>query len=156
MSIKKLFALSAATALLSRGWFAMGQTGTIDLGRLLGGFGGADFEDKPEAPRPLPEAIIANLREVQARYAEPCPFKPGDIVTPRAGSSLRNAGEPHIILEVLETPHITLARDYDPTISGSSSFGQRLDVRFAALYGENYAPFWGESWMFETYTGEGV
>lgn len=61
---------------------------------------------QPKATLPIPEAQIATLREAMARYAAPCPFVPGDLVTPREGYGYTDAGLPHIVLEVLAEPMV--------------------------------------------------
>lgn len=114
---------------------------------------------EPDAvqPLPLPEVQVLTLREVYARYAEGCTFKPGDIVTPREGYAVKGAGVPHIVLSVglYPAPPIWPA---DPTSASSSTFGKRLDMRVAALNAESGRMFanWVESWEFEAWVGEGV
>lgn len=107
------------------------------------------------APKPLPEAVIAELRSDYARYGKN-PFKPGDLVTPIKGRNNRGAGEPHIVLEVLDTPVYTFAQADNPTATCSSSYGRRIDMRALCHVQGSYVPFWFESWEFEPYTGEGA
>jgi hypothetical protein len=110
----------------------------------------AQSQDK----RPIPEAQVATLIEACERYRSPCPFKVGDIVTPRVGLGYSDGGLPHVILEVADEPH----RHFAPTEGASiyaSAFGSRLDVRVANFVksGEIVA-FWQESWRLEPWTGE--
>lgn len=114
-----------------------------------------DDDDEMAAPKPLPEAVIAELRSDYARYGKN-PFKPGDLVTPIKGRNNRGAGEPHIVLEVLDTPVYTFAQADNPTATCSSSYGRRIDMRALCHVQGSYVPFWFESWEFEPYTGEGA
>lgn len=52
-----------------------------------------DDDDEMAAPKPLPEAVIAELRSDYARYGKN-PFKPGDLVTPIKGRNNRGGGVP--------------------------------------------------------------
>ncbi|RWX72560.1 hypothetical protein [Mesorhizobium sp. M2A.F.Ca.ET.039.01.1.1] len=110
---------------------------------------------KPAAPRPIPEAQIATLREAFERYTNPCPFKPGDIVTPRKGFGYADAGEPHIVLEVAEKPIRNFEAPADVSNIYSSAFGSRVDFRVASLTdgrGETaIVAYWQESWRHELY-----
>ena len=117
--------------------------------RAMLGRGDDDEERRP--PRPLPEAQIATLREICARYTAGCPFAVGDLVTPRAGVNVRGAGEPHIVVEIADEPH----RPFDGS-GTSSSYGNRLDMRTAGLAGDNetMVMHWVESWTFEPYREE--
>lgn len=121
----------------------------IPLGDLL-----ADRLNESGGSRPLPEAQIATLREAFERYKGECPFKPGDIVTPRKGYGYRDAGLPHIVLEVLNEP----LRNFEVTESvgtSSSGFGMKLDVRVACFTRDaTVAAFWQESWCLEPYEGD--
>lgn len=109
--------------------------------------------DEGESPRPLPEAQIEVLREINERYQAGCPFKTGDLVTPRDGYNLRQAGEPHIVIQVLVEPAQNFA---DASESGSHRFARRIDMRVASLAQGEYTAHWVESWTFEAYTGAGV
>lgn len=113
----------------------------------------ADTADRPS--RPIPEAQVMTLREAFDAYSAPCPFKPGDIVTPRATSTYADIGVPHIVLEVLENP----LRNFEPTkeISVySNSFGQRLDMRVGVMSGGYVATYWQESYQHELYDAEKI
>lgn len=116
--------------------------------------GGDDDDEERRPPRPLPEAQIATLREISARYVAGCPFAVGDVVTPRAGTNLRNAGEPHIVVELADHPHRTF--DHERGASGSNGYGKRLDMRIAAFADDNetLTMHWVESWAFEPYREE--
>lgn len=94
----------------------------------------------------LPEAVIALLEEMNAKYGKECPFKAGQIVTPEAWGINPNGGEPHIVLEVLEEP-------IRQGIAGH--FTQHcalLDMRVALLDNEgDILPLVVESWQFKLY-----
>ena len=109
------------------------------------------------APRPLPEAVIATLREHAANYMAPCPFKPGDLVTVRRGVGIRGAGEPAVVLETLAEPVFTAVTTANNDW-GSNGFGARLNVRMLSLSDDNedVTPHWIEHWRLEAYTGAGV
>lgn len=108
----------------------------------------------PDDNLPLAAAQIATLLETFQNYAAGCTFKPGDLITPRAGFNLHGVGIPHVVLEA-----IPLA-DTRRNLSGDSdqaSFGARIDLRYARLAASPYdggtsvVAFWEESWKFERY-----
>ena len=107
------------------------------------------FDPQPEAaPRPIRSAQVATLKEAFAQYGL-TPFAPGDLVTPRKGYGIRDAGEPHIVMEVAAEPWRTFEGTH-----ASNSFGARLDIRVACVSspgGNMVAAFWAESWMYERY-----
>ena len=111
--------------------------------------------DEPPAPAPLPEAVVADLRELHERYRRGCEFSPGDLVSPRRGYGITGEGKPHVVLEVRRPAHAgpTPFPDDDCSAVGSPLFGQRLDLRVATLATsrrERYvAAYWGESWKYE-------
>lgn len=123
-----------------------------DLSELFRDAGIGPEEDAPRASRPIDEAVIATLREIQERYSTGCPFKPGDMVTPRKGYNLKHAGEPHIVLEVFSEPirFTPQSSDY-----GSTYYGSRLDMRVCCLSGMrntyDYVCFCSESWCYEPF-----
>ena len=103
-------------------------------------------------PRPCAEAQVMELRQIAARYAAGCPFKPGDLVTPLQGYNDRGAGEPHVVLEVPAEP-VRLWTTSAPSDIGSPDIGERLDMRVACLahVGE-YLAYWAPSWRFAAWT----
>lgn len=106
------------------------------------------------AALPLPEVQIATLRETFARYSAPCPFKPGDLVTPRKGCGYKDAGVPHIVLEVAENP-IRVFDINTAVRSCSTDFGERLDIRVVShCKSGDLVAFWQESWRLEPYVEE--
>lgn len=106
--------------------------------------------DDSETPRPDKDAQIMMLRESYERYVAPCPFKPGDLITPKAGHNNTGAGDPHIVLEVRNPATLDLTM-YDARMSGSSGFGCRYDIRVMCLNSgktQDYTAFWVESYIF--------
>lgn len=99
----------------------------------------------------LPEAQIMELRAAVARYEQDCPFKVGDLVTPRANSPYRNKGGIHIVVEAFTDSPV---RDRT-TSSGDWPHYGKLDMRilYIADNGDT-VPHMVESWLFEPYTGE--
>lgn len=120
----------------------MSEPITVSLSELLSG-------TRKPGNRPIPEAQIATLLEASARYSAPCPFKAGDIVTPRKCFGYSGAGIPNVVLEVAAEPH----RNFQPSnhvTPVSSVFGSRLDVRVASLGPSgDVVSFWQESWCLE-------
>lgn len=100
--------------------------------------------------RPLPEAQIATLREVNAAYQARCPFKVGDIVTPKPTAIYEHVGVPHIVLEVAAVP----IRDFEPGSCTAFTYGCKLDIRVGVLIGESVVAYWQESWQHQLYSAE--
>ncbi len=112
-----------------------------------------DDDDEMAAPKPLPEAVIAELRSKFERYGKQR-FAPGDLVTPAKNSDLIGAGEPHIVLEVRSLPEPSFDSGAPPA---SNSYGARYDMRLASRVRSGEIPAcWVESYQFEPYTGEGA
>lgn len=106
------------------------------------------FGSNREAPTPpLSEALIETLKEVADRYLKPCPFKIGALVTPRAGYSIVNDGQPCVVVDVSHTTGFYF--DGNPS---SHSYGARLDVRVVHWQEGCIVMHWVESWQFELYT----
>jgi len=120
----------------------MTQPILLPLSSLLGG-------QPQEAPvRPHPDAQAEELKALYARYAAPCPFVCGDLVTPRKNSGIKGHGEPHVVVEVIDG-------GLPSRWTNDRVHGFRLDIRLAFLVtdGEHYGLGWFESWAFEPYTG---
>lgn len=108
-----------------------------------------ELKGKKKPRRPIPEAQIVELHDFYERYIQDCPFKPGDLVTPMQNSGIKGAGDPHIVLEVVERPEPILA----PDKAGSAAQGIRVNVRTATFYGpEDITMFWHEQQCLEPYT----
>lgn len=98
---------------------------------------------------------IANLREMLGIYTDiqdaGTPFKVGDLVTPRANSTIKGAGYPHVVIEVID-PKLVFSPRHAPS---DINFGQRVDIRVMChVQDETVASYWGESWQYEPYTDE--
>lgn len=123
----------------------------INLGDLMRDAMGKQEKERGQKSRPIDEAQVMELEALYARYIAPCPFKPGDLVTPRPNSNYTDNGIPHIVLEVAEQP-IRLFHANDPHDISAHSFGPRLDVRVAIIAdGERMVAFWQESWQLEAW-----
>lgn len=122
---------------------------------LSGVSSGAGRAREPEKPESPPEVLCATLRETLASFSAGCPFKPGDLVTPRANSDLRGAGRPQIVLEVLATPVRNFHVVEDQNDVASAAFGSRIDVRIARESHGEIVANWTESWKLEPYYGPG-
>lgn len=111
-------------------------------------------DDRPAPkPLPLPEVQVSTLQEAFKRYEDGCSFKAGDLVTPRAGYNYKGVGKPHIVLEVAAAP-VRVFEISSNVRTGSSNFGERLDVRVACHDDDgDIVAFWQESWRIEPYTG---
>jgi hypothetical protein len=119
--------------------------GFLELGELMHLVNKAeDVEDaETSMTETQKEALVMTMKEVYARYHTLCPFKPGDLITPRAGFNYRGAGEPQIVLEVLETPLI----EWD---SQRGTTHRRCDMKIAMLCG-CIGTVLVESFAFEAY-----
>jgi len=110
-------------------------------------------EDAPSKPRIHPLGQIARMRELAPRFTEPCPFKVGDLVTPRKDGFVRGSGQPCLVLHI----H---AGDKSPDFrigeSGSPDFGVIPDIRVARVTPNGTCvAFWTYSSEMVPYTGEG-
>lgn len=113
---------------------------------------GEETRSKPREPMTETQraAVVMDLREIAERYNAPCPFKAGDLVTPRSDSNLKGVGEPHIVIEVASEPIRFLPSNEVHDI-GSMHFGARLDIRTATKVDGTVVCHWGESFSFEPY-----
>ena len=129
----------------------------LDLGALIAGARGAQREKDGNGfdTTISNEAQIARLQEAAGDYADArrqCPFKVGDIVTPRPQYGTKGVGAPHIVVDVLQ-PH-----DVKPNFAGANSsslhYGTRSDMRVLCMLDDStMAAFWGESYQYEKYEG---
>ena len=112
----------------------------IDISAL---FPGARESD----PQPIdPEAAIMRLREAGERYLDAYTgprFKVGDIITPYADSSLKNAGEPHLVIASRAA-----AFDFSGA-PGTSEYGMNSDIRVLSLMLGSIVAHWVESSTFK-------
>ena len=111
----------------------------------------ASRQNEEDKPTPLPEAQVARLREMITAYsATTCPFKVGDLVTPRRDSPLKGTGVPHAVVATRDADY-----DWDCGESGDITFGMRFDMRVISVQQESIVPHWVESAGFERYVGSG-
>lgn len=123
----------------------MGGLGGLAALAAIGALGADD--DRERVPSISAEGQIARLLERLEVYKASCPFKVGDVVTPRADSSVKGAGLPHVVADILEKPFYNFSGDF-----GSNAFGRRVDVRVICFHNGNILPHWCESWEFERYS----
>lgn len=128
----------------------MSEAGKMLLGALISGaLQDAATKAERKAPRPLAEDL-ATLQAASDRFQRGLTFEPGQLVTPRADSGIRDVGRPHIVLDV--EPEASTSKGGEV---GTSGFGRRLDMRVACTcacdHGEIQA-HWVESWMFDPWT----
>jgi hypothetical protein len=125
-----------------------------------------DAEDADEAPKRsrrdkdydvsiLPEGQVENLKELLTIYEDMrldgCPFRVGDIVTPRPSSTIRGSGFPHVVVEVID-PELYFSATKDQS---HIHFGQRCDMRVIChVSDEAIASYWGESWQYMPWDNE--
>jgi hypothetical protein len=109
----------------------------------------------PSTKPPLREAVISTLKDLASAYGNN-PFKVGDLVTPRQGLNLRDAGCLHVVIYVDPDPRHHFTIGGAPAESTHSiGYGRYLDVRVLSFChggGEwAYVPFWMESWQLQPY-----
>lgn len=96
-------------------------------------------------PAMAAELLVDHQREY-AEFLKGCPFKVGDIVTPRANSITTNSGKVHVVLELRSAN----PPDFHGEV-GTVEYGRRHDMRVAAFYGDTIARHWVESIDFEPF-----
>jgi len=116
-------------------------------------------EGRGEAEKPMTdtqkEAAVMTLREHLPGY-EKCPYKVGDIVTPRKTSNTRGRGEPHLVVEVFDPP-VRLTNITDTSDATSQNYLFKADMRVLCIRGNKYViAYAGEAWNYEPYTGPGM
>lgn len=119
---------------------------------------------KASMPKLDADTILARLSLTSRLYAEPCPFRIGELVTPRADSKAKGVGEPHVVIEVLSgalfpaegqswSPPIVLREPTaDAGTTGSNQYGQVLDMRVACMRSGVTLAYVVESQDFEAWT----
>ena len=78
------------------------------------------------------DACLSALRDQASRMIAPCPFKAGDIVTVRAASDVKGAGNPHVVVEVL--PEAVVDRRAE---AGSNQFLRHYTMRVCHFHGDS-------------------
>lgn len=103
--------------------------------------------------RPLSfDVVVERLKELVVAYSPECPFKVGQLVTPRADGALKGAGEPHIVVEIADD----FERFSNKESPSYMSHGYRPTVRTIS-YSINdltYTAFWNEHGEFREWTDE--
>ena len=93
-----------------------------------------------------PDAAIMTMREIAASYRKN-PYAPLEVITPRRGTAYRSAGNPHVVVEVLDPPLIAIGDD-----PSSTKWGALYDLRVVTLYDGILSMFTVESWAFIPWT----
>lgn len=110
---------------------------------LLRGLAEKMAEEERSKPKPLPEAIVMELREAAKRYERANPFKIGDLITPATGSYYNGKGEPHLVIATCPAEYRWDAKN------GSPHYGIRIDTRVLQIVDGSMAAFWIESAQFD-------
>lgn len=121
-----------------------------DLKQLLGSL--AEMSAKDDAPKALPEAVVAELKiraEAYISALSTIPFALGDLVTPRRGATIKGEGLPHIVIDIDPNALPTFEGE-----RGSISYGKRDQVRILAPIREHFAAYWLEAGELEPYRTE--
>lgn len=107
------------------------------------------------------EQKVERITAFAKLYDTPAPvrFNLGDLVSPAKGSGARGSGEPHVVVELRvrndEEQAIDTAKfpGTDRAPSVSNAYGRIADMRVLAIDEDgDVAPYWVESWQFETWT----
>ena len=109
-----------------------------------------------ESPRPKihPEGQIARMRELAPRFTAPCPFKVGDLVTPRKDGLVKGPGDPCLIVQI---NNAGTEPDFRVGETDSPTYGAIPDIRIIrAAESGNCVSFWSYSTEYDLYTGEGA
>lgn len=123
-----------------------------ELGRAIGQALGLASKAKP--PLPLPEAIVARMREALPRHVSTeCPYKSGDLVKGRSDAPLPPMfkDRPLMVVETLREPHYS----WGVSEACLPDHGKRMTVRvlFYAAAGDvdTIAPVWLDHADLEPY-----
>ena len=92
------------------------------------------------------ELAVRGQRYIDAADPAKFPFKVGNMVTPVHGTSLRGAGEPHVVVGF----NTAAQPDFTGEI-GTSRYGTVLNLRVLCNNSECYAAFWVEAAEFELF-----
>lgn len=86
------------------------------------------------------------------RYIGACPFKPGDLVTPRAESTIMTSecGKPYLVIEVAAGHRYNWTGDF-----GTFTYGFRTNMRVMSIKHDVIVPMWQDSAEYEAYIGPG-
>lgn len=107
-----------------------------------------------EEDAPTAEAQVASLRAFIERGAAANWVKVGDLITAKANGMYHRAGEPCLVLEVLENPILVFPETED---WGSPTWGVSLDIRVlhSNERGDIHA-HWGEAMHYEPWVAPAI
>ena len=130
-----------------------GDEGDDELGRALGSMferaarKGASADMGPRGKRMPDDVAALELKLIAERHINGCPFKPGDLVTPRVGYNIRFAGSPHVVIEVFDQRREP-ARPHE-----RGDLAPRHEMRVVCQVDGDFVPFFAESYAYEPYAG---
>jgi len=107
-----------------------------------------------------PDAILHRITDAVELYASWPTFSVGDLVTPRTDSTMKGAGEPHAVVEILDSPDsgnspiFLRSPGTMPEQTASNSFGRILNMRVVRSADGMVAAFMVEAAEFERWTPE--
>ncbi len=116
-------------------------------------------QEIPSLSRMQREAAIMDMRQILNDYKDGCRFNVGDLITPAQGAFIKWAGEPHLVIEVLETPVRMFDLVEEMGDVADPNFGARYDMRVLSpvvrpndgLMG--IRAYMAESWLYKPYEG---
>ncbi|MCJ2015584.1 hypothetical protein [Methylobacterium sp. J-076] len=107
-----------------------------------------------------PDDILKRITGAVERYAEWPPFSVGDLVTPRANSAMKGAGEPHAVVEILDdtggrnSAVFVRSAQISPEQTYSNAYGRILNMRVIRSIDSHVAAHLVEAADFEAWTPE--
>ena len=104
--------------------------------------------EDPWTPKGTPEKLLARLEKAEAEFNSPCPFKVGDLVTPRKEASSKGRGLPRRVLTVTREKQLVAGQD-----RGDAYSIMDMDV-FIAFHDGNYRIFPANSTEYELWDPE--
>lgn len=123
----------------------------INIEQLMRAAQQSSANGKGDESLPDADAQIKDLIAIKERYTEGCPFKVGDLVTPRKGFNLRGVDQPAIVLQVLEKPLQDLSNSAEQM--NSCMYGCKIDMRVLRYSdSKTIVAWWEESWKFRKYS----
>lgn len=107
--------------------------------------------EENRAPKQDPAILAFTLQEAAQRHAKGCPFKPGDLVTPRKGYNLKGAGEPHVVMEIM-APEPQRGEAAEKAYMGG--IARIYDMRVLSCVREDLIAYYAESYCYEAWKGD--
>ncbi len=121
----------------------------IDLSELLLAAASSRPRSDDAKERRTPDDVLAlTLKEIQQRIQSGCPFKVGDLVTPREGYGTKGVGRPYVVIEVFSEP----VRALNPKDLFSPAYGVVHDIRILGEQCHLHA-YMAASYEYEKYAG---